>query len=511
MNYYVREINSCESRILDKIDIIKRYGIDTDEYEQRLKEILNSETEDVDYSMGGTAVKNMQNDMTTMNMLKSLQELEEQLNSHQKFLSIHFKNNSLLNEISKMDNFSEEKMDYYIKNAISNISETYNLDIKSVKESKKIITDVYYTAYEIIKLELIKNNNSKLLDYIIKNGGVEYINDFVREDLNKIEKNKLMDDNIQDTIYELSKECINYNFADPKLIKYIVLKSDDRLLKVLEYDLIECDEKEDKYSKLNSKYYDKLRTNTREKDKLDTKRNHNRIKSIIGAIILALNIGAYKSAPGVVRNANTTTSYDVTTEAYDTVSGKTRSEKINFDYKDNEYVTVKVYGEVDSRNKRDVVKYNLSDVELEDIEDYVEAVSEHNNASSRTNIDYSFGEQLSRDEYTVVERVKQIDENVNFDEEAYNRELRIANIILYATGGTISAFTLYSLLSLLNNRKKIKKNCLDSNGYGKLIDKNDDKIREYRNLKKEVESMIEDYNNGQIDYAEYEKLTKKLK
>ena len=59
MNYYVREINSCESRILDKIDIIKRYGIDTDEYEQSLKEILNSETEDVDYSMGGTAVKNM--------------------------------------------------------------------------------------------------------------------------------------------------------------------------------------------------------------------------------------------------------------------------------------------------------------------------------------------------------------------------------------------------------------------------------------------------------------------
>ena len=34
MNYQVREINSCESRILDKIDIIKRYGIDTNEYKK---------------------------------------------------------------------------------------------------------------------------------------------------------------------------------------------------------------------------------------------------------------------------------------------------------------------------------------------------------------------------------------------------------------------------------------------------------------------------------------------
>ena len=96
MKNYAKEINSSESRILDKIDLLKRYGEDASVYEHHLNQIVNSINDRDTYLVSGDyAVARMTNENAYLNTLNELEELESEIDSKQVYLKLFFRNSSL--------------------------------------------------------------------------------------------------------------------------------------------------------------------------------------------------------------------------------------------------------------------------------------------------------------------------------------------------------------------------------------------------------------------------------
>ncbi len=506
MNYYVREINSSESRILDKIDIIKRYGEDVSEYTKELELIIDKvNSNNIDLSFGN-AVGAIQTEAFNVAILKELKALEDKLDSHQTYLKVFFKSNCLYKEITKHERNEEKKLDQYVKECISLINDAYSIKSNDVKESKKIIQDVYKTAYEVIKAELIHHKDSNLLKYIIATNGVEYINDLVREDIKCLEENEMYDESIESIIDNLSKTGINYSFADKKLIRSILLKTDDRVAREIyssnnSYDRMinTLEEENDDLNDLEIEYADNVENHTE-------KKNKHKIRAIIGAIILALNLGACKLAPSLIKKSNTSTTVLTTTEAYDSVTGEARKEEIFTPGTDKEYVRLKQYGPVNESGKRKVITYDLSDIELEDISKYIDQINEDTKYSSKETIKYSFGEQLSREEYTIIEKMVYGDSKANFDEQEFNRDLRIALTILLSCGGVFSAATVASLILYIRNRRKLDEENKKIESINSKIDMNKENIEKYIKLREETKELVQQFKDNNINIEDYERL-----
>ena len=508
MNYYVKQINSCESRILDKIDLLKRYGSDASKYEDELNQIIKGiDDTKVDYSTGSAQIARMQNETEYVAALSELKNLEEKIDSKQAYIKLHFRNSSLYREVIEDTDFDQSKLDLYVKEAISILDEFNDLNNNTLSESKALIKKIYSTVYEVIKLELIYNCESKLLNYITRNDiGIEYINDLVREDIETIKQNNSYDETIDKVINDISKDGLDYDYADAELLLLITLKTDKRILDRL-------DKKSDEFSKkirtvqnsLDS--FDSLSENAYDVSKnYERKSKKNRNKAIIGALLLALNILSLKVSSSIIKNRNTSVTYLTTREAYDTISDDVRTEEIYVKKGEKPYTVVKVYGEVDSNGNRKVTTYDMGDVELDNLDEYVDSADDSKRNHTYEIIDYRMSEQLSRNPYTTVERMTYGDKKAVFNEEKYDSEMKTTKSVLYSLIGLFGTTTLIELLLLIINDKKRKKYLTDSSDYEDAVSTNKDRIKKYKDLKNEILRMKQEQENGSLDLEEYKKM-----
>lgn len=512
MNYYVKEINSSESKILDKIDIIKRYGVSVSKYEKKLQEILNkTEDDNITISDDGKALASMKKETINMDILNSLKKLEEELDSYEYYLKIYFRNSSLQNEIENNKDITEEKIELFVKTAKSLLKEIEDINIDNVKETKKIIKDIYYTVYKVIKLELIMNGESNLLKFIIsKNNGTEYINDLVREEINKLKKDGLLDQEIIDLINKLSMKGINYTYASDKLILLLALKDKDLVLSKFDYQLNLYDERIKKIKDDKNTAKENKDTSVDKLSILETKRNRSRNKAIISSILLSLNLISYKVMPSILKSGNTETTYRITRELYDTISDEVRSEKEEYSSKkESEYTELIIYGAVNKHGIRTVTKYTFSDNTKEDIREYIDMIDNNTRYTNRNSINYRLDGQLSKEEYTVVERMTYGDKLEKFNEEEYKKDLQRALMIIYSLGGVFTTSMLTYLLIAIHNNKKYKEELHEFGYYDKMIDKYEYKAKKYENLKDELIELKKDYNNGNFNPDDYKKVLKK--
>lgn len=511
MDYYVKEINSCESKILDKIDIIKRFGAEVSEYENELQQILSKiDNDNISFSSNtSSSALKLKNESNNREVLNKLINLENKLESYESYLKIHFRNSSLINEIE--NKATDEKIDLYVKEAKSLIKEVENININSVNNLKKIIKEVYSTIYEIIKLELIKNGKSELLTYIVTSGqGIEYINDLVRENINKLKEDKLLDSEISNLIDELSKEGINYTYASEKLILALTLKNKDLVLSKIDeqFDLYEERIKELKNKTIEleedrEKIIDTFK-------KYEHKKNKSRKKAIISSIILALNLMSYKFMPSITKSINTTTTYKLNREAYDTINRKVTTDENTYGTKDeSEYAELKYYSEVDKNGRRTVTTFKFDNKNVEDISDYIYMFSETDGYSTRETIDYRFSEQLSREEYTVVERMTYGEEKVEFDEEKYQKDLQRALLIINILGGVFGTSLLHYLLITIHNNRKYKEELEELTYTDRTIEDSEHKIEKYKKLKNELIELKKDYEDDGLNTEDYKKILRK--
>ena len=508
MKNYAKEINSSESRILDKIDLLKRYGEDASVYEHHLNQIVNSINDRDTYLVSGDyAVARMTNENAYLNTLNELEELESEIDSKQVYLKLFFRNSSLYKEATTNTDFNRKKLVLYVDEAKKLLSELSKIDNINVNDYKKITQDIYSSVYEIIKLELITNCRSELLDYITSNKiGIEYINDIVRKEIEKIKESGSYDNQIENAINEISKDGLDYDYADIELLLIIALKTDDRTIDRLN------DKKEDytnRINKLESQCIDNHIAVSKNKDNMKVyskKAKNNGVKAIIGSLVLLVNILTFKFAPSTIKKNNTSTTYKSVREAYDTVTDDIRSDEIYISDGEKPYTIVNVYSDVDSKTgKRTVTTYDMSEVNLDNLEEYTRAIEDNNKGTSST-IDYRLGSQLSSDEYTTVERMTYEDEKVEFDEVQYTKEVNKLRTVLFAIITTFGVATFVeTLLAILNTRKKIAaSNEIDS--LDNTNTSNNDRIKEYKKLKNEINDLINQIENKEATTKDYKKM-----
>ena len=503
MNYYIMEINSCESKILDKIDIVKRYGIDTTIYEEELATIINDMDKKVSTSSPNGIAFKMQAETMYKLVLEDLRNLEKKLDGYQKYMNVYFRNNALSNDIDNNNEFRKNKIDFYVNEGIVLINETFKIDIDNVHEAKRIISNVYETLYKIIKLELLLEGNSHILNYIIdKNMGIEYLNDLVRDDINRLKSCNLYDSEIDNMVSNLSKKGLDYHYGDKDLILSITLKMDDMVEKVINdkikmYDenIASCRESIDE-DKANLNY---INNNTYD---YKAKKKKALVKTIISSVLVTLNILGYKFMPGLVKNKNTDTTYMTKREVYDTISDEVRSEEARVHKSEDEYVTLKVYGEVKESGKRITKEYNLSEIELDNIKDYIDEYDPEKRMYEES-IKYRMGEQLSREEYIVVERMQYGDIYESFDEEQYQKDLHTILLIIYMFGGLCTTSMLTYLMIYLINKKKENKGLLMNKSLSDEINEKRALIDDLKNSKKELLNMQKKYEDSGVNKEEY--------
>ena len=494
MSYQVKKIGELESEIKDLLDIIRRYGEDISEYEHTynsIQELLNGTSDKkTEYGYSSQVRVNKLSDEKIYNQaLDALERLKENLDSKQSYLTIYFRNNSLKQEVKKFNDFADtDKLDTFVaesKKLIKDVLNTENVK-NSIHEYRDITSEVFNTIYEVIKLEIICNCKSSLLDYVISNKlGIPYLNDAIREDIEKLMQNPVYNKEIERVVNEISKEGINYTYANEELLLLIVLRNDERINSRL---IAKAEEYKKQSEELYSKLRDELNLYKDELPKYNSKKKNNRTKALVSAIALAASLLTCKGVEKIVKHANTTTTYTETIEAYDTYTGKIRTVDFNTTSLGNKSVNVKVYGPVNEKGIREVISYRVKDTDLEDIKEYADLI-EKETSYSTDRYQYNAFEQLTNDKYTTVERVNYGDKEITFNDANFNKNKKtlyiIADIIATALGiptATFLAFMLYNA-----SKEKAAKN-------------NNIKFENGRKKKQNIISKYEELRNSIIDF-----------
>ena len=446
------EYNSRVSKVLDNIDILRRQGKDISLYDARLKNIMNSTSNSMHsvIKTSGKAVQSMQKDMYYTEALKELAVLLDETSEMIELSKISFKCETIKTKLNDNEADTDELYEFLksLINDAHNIKDDFNI-------SNNTIHEVYQIAYEVIKIELIKHGKSKLLEYIKENDkGIEFINDFVREDLEKIDMKDLSNQFIKVRLNELLKDGLNY--ADEKLILAILFKTDSRILKFVESRIAELEKKYDEtyYKEYNA--YEKSDKASREKAKLSEQMRKNKKKKIMNAIFVAYFTFAmiYAKTQRTFENSCTTNNYENINSTYSTISGIEDSTSEMVYDKGSNTVILQEYGEVSSSGQRILTTYDMSDISLDSTKEYTEYDLSSLDGDTKL-IDYE-DTQESRESYMTVDRVTYSDEPVSktFDEKRYKTKLALY-IGFLSSVSTLDLITI--VLTIIDDKKSKKK------------------------------------------------------
>lgn len=314
----------------------------------------------------------------------------------------------------------------------------------------------------------------------------------MRNDLSKIDLNIEENKDIKTKVLELSSLGMNYNFANASLILMILLKTDSRVVDTIEYKIEELNGKQKYYNEKINEFNHSLKISNYYRKTVSTKRKKARIKALITTGIILLNGLTYKITDNVIKDKYTDTKYMATREVYDTYTGEIRSsDALEYKPKDN-YVYIKDYGKVNKNGNRSLKTKSIDSVEHKDIKEYGDIKLDGESTSS--NIRYSAIDQLTTDEYRIVEKVTyDEEEHTKFDKETYDKIMRI---MLYSCLGLSSIETLvllrYFIIALSNDiktkkaNKRLKQIKNQQSHYVGWNDYNKNQIKEYNELKEEA-------------------------
>ncbi len=447
----VYEYNSRISKILDNIDILRRRGDDVSIFERKLKNIKISTSKGMNTvaMSDGRAAQAMMSDMYYIEALKQLSELLDEITECINLSNIHFKCEDIKNKLSNDDITTDELCSLVLQliDDVANIKHDFDT-------STDLIEEVYKTAYEVIKIELLKHGKSKLLEYINKyDKGIEFINDCIREELEKFDLNDLKNKDINDRLNEILKDRLNY--ADERLIMMILLKSDKRVFTYLQDRICKLVDSIKEANRdihtanddRNRLYDENVRISEKKK-----KNKKQKITSIFFVTFLTLST-LYNKSSETTLNKFTTYEYKNTKATYSTVSGlENSSTELVYNPSDNT-VILREYGEVSSSGQRILTTYDMSDIDLDSIEDYTQY--DLSSLSGDTElIDYD-ETQESKSSYMIVDKTNYSDEpfSSTFDEAKYKKRVTIQV-------GLVSMVVLLNLIKLIlivNEDNKLKK------------------------------------------------------
>lgn len=449
-NNKVIEYNSLVTKIKNQLDLLKSSDIDVEKYENELNEIIKNTNEKREIKNGGTLVIGaMASEPIYNTASKNLRILDNKVKEENTIFKINCGCKVILE--NKDEYISEEELNKYIRMILSYIADINSLSITEYGKIEQTTLLLYKTAYEVIKLELLKSDSSIVLHQInLSADNIEFINNLVKEDLESI---RGTDEKIDNHISNLTKDGLDVTLANELLIQLLLLKSHPELKTRIHNNIV----------KLSSKIYDEkdeLIKKWNKNKELDSNINHakselqdTKSRASFNAILLAIGVFICCSSEKTSNDIAKTTCYETQIEYTDTLSDESKTYIINTNEKDEGDVTIIKYGETLEDGNRLITTYKL-DYAPYDADYYKENTP---NAKEESKIvPYSSFEQASDKEYVAVEKVISVDKQSPIETIDISAK-ETSKKILSTCSGIIIGGQMFNIMRSLFEIKKKKK------------------------------------------------------
>ena len=320
---------------------LEQLGINVLEYNNQLELIIKKKS-NIKTNNNNTIFTTIE--LEHQQLLNELDALQETLSNENDYFSA-----LSLVELIELSLDNQEKIDKYINyiTKVLSLIRNWNSSFKMNKDA--FIQRFYGVIFQIIKLELIKNNDSKLLEIILSNEiDIIYLDSVIQNEI-KEDESLANDRIIKEKTLSLDLQGLDNHYVDKELIKLIATSKDTDFTfaniqnQLTEY-IEEVRENNEKVLTLKEQI-DSQEANLEEAKSTVKEFKRNIVKRVSSlavtlTLITGVNLGHYKLAKDVIPKAKYKTSIETYDSSLDTY-------QITSDYlikeENNGHVSVKVY------------------------------------------------------------------------------------------------------------------------------------------------------------------------
>ena len=278
----------------------------------------------------------------------------------------------------KDDNVTEQELKQYVSEMAYNLKLIVRSDTMDYDNEKHIVKEVYLTAYNIIKLELIMTGESMLYRFALEEDiNSSYFNTIIKNDLKKINIDDKKNSRLKEKLFEIRKNGINSDYFDIDVIRMIVLN--DKKIDCQKAITKKIDTLVDGFKENSECITSNVRKLTElEKDEKRCCREININKKIIREKLISfiltasILIGVGSLIPTFARKRNMKDMYLKKSEIYSTIDDTTTetTKEVYLTETPDKEVTVKVYDERTDDKRRGYLLYDVSSLDFEEASEY---------------------------------------------------------------------------------------------------------------------------------------------
>jgi len=457
MNYRLSEFKTLKYKVLDMIATLGEINIDVEKFNILFNEIID----DVDKKCNDANNKNCLQayfDSIYRDGIEKLKLLEKDLlkyNVYFKAVTLTNYVNDLLtkndNDINKKDTlvseiFSDEQINYLVDSMIDVLSLVR--DSNDIDQNNKIIKDMYNTAYQIIKLELLTKFESRIYNYVKRNQlDMLFIDKCFQDELKTIDLSDKRYNKLNLKMLKQANNGLGQDYFDLDSIKLLLVCNGDinNNIAITLKDGIDSSDKLGKKFDVNVKNLYSL------KKKLDNyKINLVRAKKKIVvnslSVLLTLTmfagwgLGAHKLLKKIV----TYDKYNKVVTTYSDLNGlNVTDECVYIDFTQKDLVDkryIREYGlwkQIDDNEyEREIKVYDISDFNFDSIEDYISYGVDNYKVSYDLETEVSENVENYSSSYIEVEKI-----DVDEPSKVFRVSEYCIGIVLF-----LCAYTIISLL-----------------------------------------------------------------
>ena len=496
---------------------IKEIGFDVSEYETILKTIQHdvSDNVKVNYSKGFARANY---EMDYSNGIAELNKLIARLDKYDVYFKV-LNSCEWLNTRLQDSHISDQQLKEYVSEIAYNLKQIVKSDTMDYDNEKHIVEMVYMTAYNLIKLELMKTGNSQLYAYIKKEEiNLSYFNLIIKKELSKLDLSAEKNTFLREKLFEVRKNGINSNYFDLDIIRGLLINDDNNLFKdTINENMNNIVKNIEENTKKIKELVDMTRSCEYEKNyyKKDAEWNKkNIIKRFISFLIAtSIMIGGGIGLQRLVKKESIKNKYNRTIEVYSTITDETTTEAdvIYLSDEPEEKTIVRVYDSYKSETRRDYQYYDVSYLDFDSLKEYYEYGTDNYGVVPQDGtLKTSSDDAISDYQNSYTEVIKSTYEYVGreLDKTEYANELVIGFLmyllVLFVFESLYNSVTepdyptviIGGIRELLEENKDLLSNKGEYNKYQEKITNNLNKIMELINKNDELRSEFDKLYNA---------------
>lgn len=455
------EFNGLYKDIERMINNLEKIGIDVSEEKSRAAKIKRECEEGV--TVGAVQ---MQAETQYSEGIKELREISSKLEKHRVYYYSYTEAQNIESQLNKKD-ITSEQIKAYANGTIALLNQIQSSDTRSYNSEKLIVERIYSLAYNVIKLEIITNGKSIVLEWVKNNSvAASFINSLIVQDLALIEKKDISNDIIKETLSSIKSSGINPSYLDEGLILFIAMQKksslkyiENSLLNIIK-DITDSEQLIESSQTNNNSLEDKI-------NELKNTIKRSRIYKELGltisliALLAGLKYGSEKAVKLIGHNEYKTdvdyfsTQIDAQAPDYPEympkINGFSETTLTAYDVWRQEGIFFGKY-------QRNIVTYDLSEVDMDSLEDFMNYdFSELSNKSEDTET----AEELNADELydkAIVEIIR-LTQDENNEIFVPNEEIQeVVLVLLSITGAVLASIGEFFILKSIIKKLKSKRN-----------------------------------------------------